>query len=262
MELNYTNYLELKQLGITRAAIAEKFGIPDWKLKKHIALEKWGKTAPSIGAIDVFDDYSEQSCYWAGFIAADGNVDSKNRIRITLKYDDINHLEKFKEFLKSTHTVGSNTTKYNRCSFEFTSPKIREVLEYNFGIIPNKTDKLEFPSYIPTKYLGHYLRGYFDGDGCICESFSNKNSVTASIYATFASGSKSFSEGLFKYLQDKLQLGGHLQVFEGVTKWQLKYNTNDAKILLGFLYENSTVYLDRKFQLYQRLVVEDVRKKR
>lgn len=262
MELSYTNYLELKQSGITRAAIAEKFEIPDWKLKKHISLNKWGKPPPIIVNESAFDEYSENSCYWAGFLAADGNVDSKNRIRLMLKYDDISHLEKFKEFLQSTHTISFNTDKYNRCSFEFTHKEMREVLEFNFGITPNKTDKLEFPTYIPTKHLVHYLRGYFDGDGSICESFSNKNSITSSLYATFASGSKSFSVQLFNYLQDKLNLGGHLQEFEGATKWQLKYNTNDAKTLLEFMYEDCSIYLDRKFAMYQRLVVDNNRKKR
>lgn len=262
MELNYTNYLELKQAGMLRADIAECLGLPDWKLKKHIAANGWGKVSPIIGNSSAFDEYSENSCYWAGFLAADGNVDNKSRIRLMLKYDDIGHLEKFKEFLQSTHTISSNTDKYNRCSFEFTHKEMCELLEFNFGIVPNKTDKLEFPTYIPTKYLVHYLRGYFDGDGSVCESFSNKNSTTASIYATFASGSKNFSVHLFNYLQDKLQLGGHLQEFEGTTKWQLKYNTNDAKTLLEFMYQDCSVYLDRKFALYQRLIVADIREKR
>lgn len=262
MELNHINYLELKNLGLSRYEIALKFQIPEWKLKKYIATNNWGKKPPTIINLTAFDDYSEQSCYWAGFLAADGNVDSKNRIRLMLKYDDLSHLEKFKNFLQSTHTISTNTEKYNRCSFEFTNKEMCEVLSFNFGIIPNKTDKLEFPVYIPTKYLVHYIRGYFDGDGSICESFSNKNSVTASIYATFASGSKQFSNSLYEYLKNTLNLGGHLQEFEGSTKWQIKYNTNDAKILLQFLYEDCTVYLDRKFALYQRLIVEDIREKR
>lgn len=262
MELNHTNYLELKQSGLSRNEIAARFDIPEWKLKKHIATNNWGKKPPTIGNLTAFDDYSEQSCYWAGFLAADGNVDSKNRIRLMLKYDDLSHLEKFKNFLQSTHTISTNTEKYNRCSFEFTNKEMCEVLNFNFGIIPNKTDKLEFPIYIPTKYLVHYIRGYFDGDGSICESFSNKNSITASIYTTFASGSKKFSNSLYEYLKYTLNLNGHLQEFEGSTKWQIKYNTNDAKILLEFLYDTCTVYLDRKFALYQRLVVNDIREKR
>lgn len=262
MEINYTNYSELKKTGASRAAIAEHFGIPDWKLKKLIATNSWGTKRPSISNETAFDEYSEEACYWAGFLAADGCVDAKNRVRVMLKYDDLNHLEKLKTFLKSTHTISTNTDTYNRCSFELTSPHICDMLDINYGIIPNKTYKLAFPRHIPAKYLVHYIRGYFDGDGSICESFSNKNSVTASIYATFASGSRYFSKSLFGYLQDILKLGGHLQEFEGSTKWQLKFNTNDAKTLLHYMYEGSDVYLDRKYTLYQRLIVEDIREKR
>lgn len=262
MEINYTNYLELKQTGISRAAMAEHFNIPDWKLKKLIATNNWGTKRPVIGNENAFDDYTEHSCYWAGFIAADGCVDNKNRIRVMLKYDDINHLEKLKTFLGSTHTISSNTDKYNRCSFEITSAHICSVLDLNFNIIPNKTDKLKFPSHLPKKWLTHYIRGYFDGDGSICESFSNKNSITASLYATFASGCKNFSEILFKYLSTELSLGGHLQEFKDSVKWQLKYNTNDAITLLHYMYKDSNVYLDRKYALYQRIVVDNIREKR
>jgi len=261
MEINYTNYTELKNKGITRAAMAEIFEVPDWKLKKLISTNGWGTKKPTISNENAFDDYSEESCYWAGFLAADGCVDIKHRVRIMLNYDDINHLEKLRTFLESTHTISTNTDKYYRCSFEFTSPHICDVLDINYGIVPNKTNKLKFIR-IPNKYMPHFLRGYFDGDGSICESFSNKNSVTASIYATFCSGSKHFSEGLFNYLQDKLSLGGHLQEFEGSTKWQLKFNTNDAKTLLQYMYDGSSVYLDRKYALYHRLIVDDIREKR
>lgn len=262
MEINYTNYTELKETGTSRVAIAEQFGIPDWKLKKLIASNGWGSKKPVIDNLVAFDEYSEESCYWAGFIAADGCVDSKNRVRIMLKYDDLNHLEKIKSFLKSTHAISVNTDKYNRCSFELTNSHLCDMLDLNFNIVPNKTDKLKFPKHIPDKYIKHYIRGYFDGDGSICESFSNKNSITATIYATFASGSRDFSINLFNYLQDKLSLGGHLQEFNDSVKWQLKFSTNDAKVLLTYLYADSTVYLDRKYALYQRIIVNDTREKR
>lgn len=261
MEINYTNYIELKESGISRASIATAFEVPEWKLKKLIATNSWGTKRPTISKENAFDEFCEESCYWAGFLAADGCIDSKHRVRVMLKYDDILHLEKLRAFLGSTHTISTNTDKYYRCSFELTSLHICEMLDLNYGIIPNKTDKLKFQK-LPAKYMPYFLRGYFDGDGSICESFSNKNSITTSIYATFASGSKHFSEGLFNYLQDILNLGGHLQEFEGSTKWQLKFNTNDAKTLLHYMYKDSLVHLDRKYTLYQRLIVNDIREKR
>lgn len=262
MEINYTNYLEVKSRCTSRAQIAEIFNIPEWKLKKIITANKWGKPKCIISNMWLFDTYSEISCYWAGFIAADGNVDSKNRIRIMLKYDDLNHLQKFKDELQSTHAISSNTAAYSRCSFEFTSSYIKSALQENFKIVPNKTAVLEFPDKIPEQYMKDYIRGYFDGDGSICESFSNRNSITASLYATFASGCEEFIINLYNYLRSNLGVNGHLQAFKDSIKWQIKFNTNDAKILLHYMYYNSLVYLDRKYSLYQQIVINDLRLKR
>lgn len=257
MELTQENYNILKDKGLKRSDIAKEFSIPEWKLKKHIATHRWGKILPTIEFVDIFKELDEYSCYWGGFLAADGNVDSKKRIRLMLKYDDIGHLEKFKELLGSTHTIASNTDQYNRCSFEFTHKEMCEDLERNFNIIPNKTDKLKFPSHLTKEQLRHYIRGYFDGDGSVCESFSNKNSITATLYATFASGCKEYADELFRFLQETLHLRGNNQDYG--TKSQLKFNTNDAITLLTWMYEDCEVYLDRKYAKYLDIVLNNHR---
>lgn len=257
MELNLENYRILKDRKLSRAEIASEFNMPEWRLKKHIANNKWGKVSPTIQFPEAFQELTEEACYWGGFLAADGNVDSKNRIRLMLKYDDIGHLQKFKEFLKSNHTISSNTTAYNRCSFEFTHKQMCEDLKNNFNIIPNKTDKLKFPHNLNNEQLRHYLRGYFDGDGSVCESFSNKNSITATLYATFASGCKEYADDLFIFLNKVLGLKGNSQDYGN--KSQLKFNTNDSKVLLSWLYKDSNVYLDRKYIKYLNIVVDNNR---
>lgn len=257
MEITEQNYFQLKDQKLKRAEIAIEFDLTEGQLKKLIAKNGWGKVLPKIEFEDAFSYLDEYSCYWAGFLAADGNVDSKRRVRLMLKYDDIGHLEKFKEFLGSTHTIASNTDKYNRCSFEFTNIKIWEDLRDNFFIIPNKTDKLPFPNHLDQSSMQHYIRGYFDGDGSICESFSNKNSITATLYATFASGCEKFANDLYDYLHKELNLSGNNQKYEN--KNQIKYNTNDAKTLLTWMYKDSSIYLDRKYILYKRLVEENSR---
>lgn len=241
-----------KKLNTTVEELTQWSKVKGWSLKKR----------PKISNTKFFHDYNEYSCYWGGFLAADGNVDQKGRIRLTLKHDDINHLEKFKSCLGSNHTIGENTTKYNRCSFEFTHIEMCEDLKYNFNIIPNKTFKYEMPSSIPSNMLRHYIRGYFDGDGSICESFSNKNSRTATLYATVSSGSEDFSRKLFTFFQDRLKLGGQLQEFSDSIKFQIKFNTNDARKLLNYMYEDSNIYLDRKYLLYERIVLDNIRQKR
>jgi len=262
MEITFENYTKLKEEKLSRASIAEQFNIPEWQLKRIIAKEGWGKKSPTIQNKTAFDEYTELSCYWAGFLAADGNIDSKGRIRLMLKYDDILHLEKFKEYLQSTHTVSSNTTKYNRCSFEFTDKNMCETLDLNFNIVPQKSLKIKFPHFMPANMYKHFIRGYFDGDGSICESFSNKNSTTATLYSTFTSGSYDFINFICTFLAERLKLGGHLQDFGTDRKWQIKYNTNDSIDLLHYMYSDSTVSLDRKYALYKSIVVDNNRLKR
>lgn len=254
MELTQENYNKLKDNKLKRSEIAKIFNIPEWKLKKHIATYKWGKILPIIEFEDVFEELDEYSCYWGGFLAADGNVDSKKRVRLMLQYDDMGHLEKFKELIGSTHTISYNTDQYNRCSFEFTSRKMCEDLERNFNIVPNKTDKLKFPKHLTVEQLRHYIRGYFDGDGSICESFSNKNSITATLYTTFASGYKEHIDNLFEFLQQELQLVGNNRDYG--TKSQLKFNTNDSITILSWMYSNCNIYLDRKYAKYQEILVK------
>lgn len=257
--VSYDKYLELKNQGLTRAEIAAVFEIPDWKLKKLIAANGWGKKLPTIEFENAFKEQDEYACYWAGFIAADGNVDSKNRLRVMLNYDDTAHLEKLRDFLGSTHTISSNTTAYYRSSLELTSKELVQDLQTLFLINPNKTDCLKFPAHLTDQQLSWYMRGYFDGDGCICESFSNKNSITSTLYTTIASGSVDFIYPAFSKLQLLLNLGGSLQDFKDKNSMQIKFNTNDSITLLTWMYKDAEVYLDRKYALYVKTVINNNR---
>ena len=259
MDITFENYTNLKQNNLSRASIAEHFNIPEWKLKRIISKNGWASQAPVLLNTEAFDEYTENSCYWAGFLAADGSVDAKGRIRLMLKYDDILHLEKFKTYLQSTHAVSSNTDTYNRCSFEFTNREMCDTLDLNFNIVPEKSLVMKFPHFIRADMVRHFIRGYFDGDGSICESFSNKNSVTATLYTTFCSGSFDFINYIYTFINQELHTVGHLQDFGTGKKWQIKYNTNDSVKLLNYMYSNCSVYLDRKYALYERIVKNDNR---
>lgn len=257
MELTIENYTKLKTQNLKRSVIASNLGISESQLKKYITKNNLGARKPKVSNPRAFSTYTLESCYWGGFLAADGCVDDKGRVRLMLKFDDINHLKKFKSFVGSTHKVCSNTTTYNRCSFEFTSKVMCEDLYSMFKLTPRKTKTLEFPPNIPKRYMKDFIRGYFDGDGSLCESFSNKNSRTTSIYASFCSGSIDFMTYLVTYLGSELGVTYHVQSFPN--KQAVKFNTNQAKILCEWMYEDATVYLDRKYILYNKLIVNNER---
>ncbi len=256
MEITFENYTELKLKKLKRAEIAYALGIPEWKLKRIITANNWGAELPTLNH-NSFDVITKSSAYWAGFLAADGNVDSKNRVRLMLKYEDISHLVKFANFLGSTHKIQSNTTTYDRCALDITSKNIVGKLSQYYNIVPVKSLILLPPTNLDG-YTTDFIRGYFDGDGSVCESFSNVNSKTATIYATLVSGSIEFTKWLENFL-DTQGISYSTQHWEN--KSQIKMNTNQAKLFLHLIYSNSTedIRLDRKYLKYIDIVVDNNR---
>jgi hypothetical protein len=250
MDITLDNYLSLKGKKLKRAEIASIFDVPEWKLKKLIAANGWGSPKPKVMKADAFSTYNENSAYWGGFLAADGCVTDSSIIKLYLNYDDTTHVEKFREFLGSSHTITSNTDKYYRSEMSFKDAQIVKDLQYFYNIVPRKSLIYTLPN-IPTPYLRHYLRGYFDGDGCICESFSNVNSTTATLYTTIM-GSGIFIDSLYELLHNLLGINGTVQTKANNIK-TIKYCTNASFTLLDYMYKDSSVYLDRKHSLYINL---------
>lgn len=259
MEINKENYFYLKGQKLTRLQIAKTFGISESMLKRRISKEGWGAKKPTV-CESCFSELTSDSCYWAGFIAADGCVKNDGTLTICLNYDDTAHLEKFKEYCKSTHKITSNTEKYYRSEISFKRTRISEDLYSNFNITPRKSLTYKMPT-LPPGMMRHFLRGYFDGDGCICESFSNKNSKTATLYTT-VTGSQDFIKSLEHFFVDTLGIKGSVstKINKGSTPFcTVKYNTTASKILLEYLYKDCKYYLDRKKKLYDTIVVSNIR---
>lgn len=217
---------------------------------------------------NAFSEYSAESAYWAGFLAADGNLRLSHRghkcIRLYLGVVDLRHLEKFKSFLGSGHKIAT-PEKYARCSIEFVSEQIYDDLVSKYNLTPRKSMTYTFPTQVPEEYLGPFLRGYFDGDGCLCESFQNKNSLTAS-YGVTMIGTADFVSGCTNAVSPHLareikykpsyHVNGETMVFN--------LNTRQAKEFLTWIYEGSTeeTRLDRKYEMYDRICVQNIRKTR
>lgn len=261
MEINKENYDELKNQKLKRAEIAERFGIPDWKLKRIISENGWGRKIPKYTYNGSFDSVTKESAYWLGFLFADGCVDNKNRVRLMLQESDRAHILKFRKFVGATEFQVQECAGYSRTAIEFTSSLLCSKLA-KFGIIPRKTLTSTPPDIeILGEYLRDFLRGLFDGDGTICESFSNRNSKLATLYMGFAIAKQSMP-WLHTVLTDIV--GVTYKSFERENIYTITLNTNKSIQLLNFMYEDTTedIRLDRKYNLYTKTVVMGNRKTR
>ena len=67
----------------------------------------------------------------------------------------------------------------------------------NLGLYSNKSLTITFPNetILPKQYIYDFIRGYFDGDGCIMTPETSKHKLRISII-----GSKPFIESLKKFI--------------------------------------------------------------
>lgn len=199
--------------------------------------------------------------YWAGFIAADGNIINNSKIRnyalrIKLATKDKNHLQKFKKCINTTakiiDLVCKETINSNKCWKEAFSSYIvlysKHLVSslYKYNIVPNKSKIYEFPITLNNhKFINSFIRGYFDGDGSI--SFKDKR-LRINFY-----GTQNCLNNIAKIINNNCEISLH-NSFKNRTIYNLEYNGKEAVILAKWLYKDCNIYLDRKYNLIKEII--------
>lgn len=177
-----------------------------------------------------------------GFIYADGYISKDNSFEITLKAEDVRHLHKFNRFLEcnvnrvSYHPKKTSEKIYDLYRFSIQNDTMGKALN-SHGVIPNKSLVLTFPeisTFSNEDLIRHFIRGYFDGDGCISGKIIN------------VLGTESMLNGIKKYitvLKDK-------NLYKKDNIYILQTSHKKALSVLNYLYKDANIYLDRKHQKF------------
>lgn len=204
---------------------------------------------------------TEDKAYWLGFIYADGNISKAERtLTINLQGRDHGHLSKFNKCIQGNFPVKlfdveKNGKTYSMSQILVYSTKMAHDL-IDKGVVPNKTNIIEFPN-IPDNLVNHFIRGYFDGDGSVCERKHKKG--PSDLACSFTCGSVKFLEELRSILFQN-GIKSYL-VPSGENKCYLSLaGLQNPDVFLKYIYNNATIYLDRKYakkeSLYEYLDVE------
>ena len=120
------------------------------------------------------------------------------------------------------------------------------------GCVPNKSLVLEWPIGIPDNVVSHFVRGYFDGDGCVGWHKRDK-SVTVNFV-----GSHSFIASLSSYIKSNvlssMKANGCHSNEERISRLVFGGNKSAMKVL-DWVYKDSvkSMRLDRKYAMYNKL---------
>lgn len=202
-----------------------------------------------------FDTEGPNMAYIMGFWAADGNISvDENRLDLELNSNDIEILERIREELKSERPIKTYQCQngYTKSKLLFWSSHIKQVF-IEYGIVPNKTYSKNFhaPYKLAKEYWIDYIRGFFDGDGCVKKASSLTFELN-SINKQFLLDIQNF---MLEYYNIKMEISiAHARPNEQVL-YRLYCYGEKAKQIYNVLYTPHSLYLQRKFNRWQELLL-------
>ncbi|HSV94818.1 MAG TPA: LAGLIDADG family homing endonuclease [Spirochaetia bacterium] len=217
---------------------------------------------------DFFKVWSPKMAYVLGFIYADGAVEdcrkSSRTCYLLLANNDLNILKDIMAAMstkQTVHTIGPRVIKIRDKKYWCKTSyyvRIGNKLIYEdllkLGLCPRKSLIIELPN-IPEQYFQYFLRGYFDGDGCINIEKNKKNRVNV----IFTSGSKIFLEQLVFYIH-KIYPTIKCSISFGYGAYKLRYNWRNALMVAGYIYQDivQAPYLKYKYKKYSEYLNERI----
>lgn len=201
---------------------------------------------------------TEAKAYILGFIYADGFVGSDKYNNVVISSIDKEILEKIKYEMNFSGEIRTG----NKGGFE--NSKIGYVLNFSskiltddlrkIGLYPNKSLTVEYVPRLREDLVRHFIRGYFDGDGSIMLSHNTAYHTVAGVRKKYT-----YPTFMFDLLGTELMLNEIKRIMNLKSHSLLNTKTQEIKRLacrskgeaekiFKYLYNNSTIYMERKYQ--------------
>ena len=256
---DYQNNKSMRQIekdyGVTRQSVAtylEKIGIKTTKGNHH---RKYTHQYDFFENID-----TEEKAYWLGFMFADGyivdysNKHGEDKFGITLHSKDKETLKQFKKSLRSTNPitdVSSNGRQLHRILMS-SQKTVDDLISH--GCVKQKSLILKPPIGVPKKLTHHFIRGFFDGDGSIFwnkSEFEKHNTWFTPSFNICITSTKEMIE----WIINQVGVGKISKEERRAKTWYYRQSGNDkVKQFCDYIYKDATIFMERKYQLYQELL--------
>ena len=197
---------------------------------------------------------TSEKAYWLGFLYADGYVTTRNFnngstkggvLEFTLKHEDGYMLNNFLKHINGNQIIKERIINLNNKQFKADRLSINGIDFVNdlisHGCVQTKSLILDYPIGVPLELQSHFVRGYFDGDGCVafypkCKSFSYQIMGTPEV---------------LQYIKNCLGIEfKDVRIFKSKSKaYQINISgKKKIEIFHNYIYKNKTIFLERKYQ--------------
>jgi hypothetical protein len=183
--------------------------------------------------------------YVLGYWAADGCMIGKNNktYEVSITSNDKEHLYLLRDIFKSDRTLTLNGAGFKNWKLCISNKNLYKGLS-RLGFTDRKSLSLQYPEWLSPKLDSHFIRGFFDGDGCISVGTHN------SIVLCLANGSPPFLEAVDNRIPIKST--GVKRQRKEVNTFVLNLSGDRARAFLYYIYQDSEgLRLKRKYDRYQ-----------
>lgn len=143
--------------------------------------------------------------YFLGFLASDGclwNDDYRFLVKLQLQKRDKHILELFSQEIKTNKPLIKSPNGNQFCIEVCSETMFKDLVK--LGLTPRKTQVYQLKILEHEELMPHFLRGFFDGDGCI--TFSQKKKVEDLLPSDFKvtiTGATLATQTIFDYLKEQ-----------------------------------------------------------
>ena len=209
-----------------------------------------------------FKKWSSEMAYVLGFFAADGSMLRNGRGAHFIEFTSTDRvlIEHVQRVVGSGHLIKSRE-RGGRCKTAFRlqigSKNWFEDLS-KLGFTQHKSNELAFPE-MPPEYFRDFVRGYFDGDGCVYfkSHFAKDRNKERWVFQTlFTSGSRVFLEKLLSEVRVYGVQGGRIAT-KSKSGYDLVFSWKDSLALYRLMYHTAKVadlYLPRKREKLEKAI--------
>lgn len=216
---------------------------PSLEIKKQRYIKRTGLN------INFFKSWSPEMAWVLGLLTSDGNIMDNGGIRLTLKSDDRDAVEKVRDLIAPKQEIVTDIGLSAYSRFHITMRDMVDDLA-NLGVTPRKSLTLKPPN-IPEYCVPHYIRGLLDGDGSVLLRHDGSNKLRVAF-----SGNKNVTSYIVHYLN--MFIGTPIK--EGYTRERdgrvsvstVEYSSHYALQVCNFIYKGSSygTRLNRKYNTY------------
>lgn len=197
---------------------------------------------------------TEQKAYWLGFFYADGHITDRSLI-CSLKATDDKHLEKF---LKDIEANNIKVKYYDNCGHKYCTIFLNSSIIVNdlrlLGFTNRKTyDNSDYIFQCVSNNLKrHFIRGFWDGDGSVQLRQGKFGAINV------VSLNQKLLQSFCNYFNEYFNDSDFSRVVISEEKYyRIILGSEKAKKVCHLFYDNSSIYLDRKYQNFLKFKTYD-----